>query len=71
MNYCIQMESSTDSNVWEYSEGEEVIGDNLAGEFFKVIDFIYIRFRIVKLLLYVLRIIIIMDTTATNILVFF
>ncbi|CAB3258977.1 unnamed protein product [Arctia plantaginis] len=29
------MESSTDPNVWEYSEGEEVIGDNLAGEFFK------------------------------------
>lgn len=28
-------ESSTDPNVWEYSEGEEVIGDNLAGEYFK------------------------------------
>ncbi|KAJ8734440.1 hypothetical protein PYW08_013690 [Mythimna loreyi] len=28
-------ESSTDPNVWEYSEGEEVTGDNLAGEYFK------------------------------------
>lgn len=33
------MESSTDSNIWEYSEGEEVTGDNLAGEYFKVNTF--------------------------------
>ncbi|KAJ0180839.1 hypothetical protein K1T71_002924 [Dendrolimus kikuchii] len=30
-----QVESSTDPNAWEYSEGEESPGDNLEGKYFK------------------------------------
>lgn len=35
---------STEPSVWEYSEGEEVTGDNLAGEYFKVILHMCMRF---------------------------